>query len=64
LWLKTKQLILGTGTAIWWVTEPHWLNFDILKNAIDIMTLGKTLFTAMLRVIEQRYAFFSNLIVL
>ncbi len=20
---KTQQLILGTGTAIWWVTEPH-----------------------------------------
>ncbi len=20
---ETKQLILGTGTAIWWVTEPH-----------------------------------------
>ncbi len=23
----TQQLILGTGTAIWWVTEPHWVNF-------------------------------------
>jgi hypothetical protein len=22
-WFKTQQLILGTGTAIWWVTEPH-----------------------------------------
>ncbi len=21
---ETQQLILGTGTAIWWVTEPHW----------------------------------------
>ncbi len=20
-WFKTQQLILGTGTAIWWVTE-------------------------------------------
>ncbi len=20
---ETLQLILGTGTAIWWVTEPH-----------------------------------------
>jgi len=20
---KTQQLILGTGTAIWWVTEHH-----------------------------------------
>jgi hypothetical protein len=24
---ETQQLILGTGTAIWWVTEPHWLGF-------------------------------------
>ncbi len=21
---KTQQLILGTGIAIWWLTEPHW----------------------------------------
>jgi len=21
---ETQQLILRTGTAIWWVTEPHW----------------------------------------
>ncbi len=21
---ETQQLILGIGTAIWWVTEPHW----------------------------------------
>jgi hypothetical protein len=21
---ETQQLILGTGTAIWWVTEPHY----------------------------------------
>ncbi len=21
---ETQQLIRGTGTAIWWVTEPHW----------------------------------------
>jgi hypothetical protein len=21
---EKQQLILGTGTAIWWVTEPHW----------------------------------------
>jgi hypothetical protein len=20
---ETQQLILGTGTAIWWLTEPH-----------------------------------------
>jgi hypothetical protein len=25
LLLKTQQLILGTGTAIWWLTEPHCL---------------------------------------
>jgi hypothetical protein len=23
-WFKIQQLILGTGTAIWWVTEPHF----------------------------------------
>jgi hypothetical protein len=22
---ETQQLILGTDTAIWWLTEPHWL---------------------------------------
>jgi hypothetical protein len=22
-WFKTQQLILGTGAANWWVTEPH-----------------------------------------
>jgi len=21
---EIQQLILGTGTDIWWVTEPHW----------------------------------------
>ncbi len=26
---ETQQLILGTGTAIWWVTEPHCLNTKI-----------------------------------
>ncbi len=20
-----QQLILGTGIAIWWLTEPHWV---------------------------------------
>jgi hypothetical protein len=24
-WLKTQQLKFGTGTAIWWVTEPHFM---------------------------------------
>ncbi len=23
--LKTQHLIFGTGTAIWWVTEPHYI---------------------------------------
>jgi hypothetical protein len=22
---KMQQLLLGTGTAIWWLTEPHYL---------------------------------------
>jgi len=22
-WFKTQLLIIGTGIAIWWVTEPH-----------------------------------------
>jgi hypothetical protein len=22
---KTQQLILGTGIAIWWLTEPHFV---------------------------------------
>ena len=35
LWqFKTQQLILGTGTAIWWVTEPHCLDF--LKRAVPL----------------------------
>jgi hypothetical protein len=24
---ETQQLILGTGTAIWWLTEPHYGDF-------------------------------------
>jgi hypothetical protein len=24
-----QQLILGTGTAIWWLTEPHLLKFTL-----------------------------------
>jgi hypothetical protein len=31
---ETQQLILGTGTAIWWVTEPH-----LLGDAISIENL-------------------------
>ncbi len=29
---ETQQLILGTGTAIWWVTEPHWFILQINCN--------------------------------
>ncbi len=28
---ETRQLILGTGTAIWWMTEPHW-SFQPVQN--------------------------------
>jgi hypothetical protein len=28
LLLKMQQLILGTGTAIWWFTEPHSFIID------------------------------------
>jgi hypothetical protein len=24
-----QQLILGTGTAIWWLTEPHWETMEV-----------------------------------
>jgi len=24
IYYETQQLIFGTGTAIWWVTEPHY----------------------------------------
>jgi hypothetical protein len=30
LLLKMQQLILGTGTAIWWLTEPHYEQFSRL----------------------------------
>jgi hypothetical protein len=34
LWLiKTQQLILGTGTALWWVTEPHFVIIYNIKVA-------------------------------
>ncbi len=35
---ETQQLILGTGTAIWWVTEPHsLLKVDILWLSILVL---------------------------
>jgi hypothetical protein len=36
LLLKMQQLILGTGTAIWWSTEPHF----IAAMTLFIMTLN------------------------
>ena len=30
-WFQTQQLILGTGTAVWWVTEPHWLTYLVWR---------------------------------
>jgi hypothetical protein len=27
---EKQQLILGTGTAIWWVTEPHWKPWQVI----------------------------------
>ena len=27
--LKMQQLILGIGTAIWWLTEPHCMKLRI-----------------------------------
>jgi len=44
---ETQQLILGTGTAIWWVTEPHcrghwWWQFKKNENfSIEIKSLSK-----------------------
>jgi hypothetical protein len=32
---ETQQLILGTGTAIWWVTEPHCI--AIFKLHVSII---------------------------
>ncbi len=29
---ETQQLILGTGTAIWWVTEPHLTQIFLLNE--------------------------------
>jgi hypothetical protein len=31
---ETQQLILGTGTAIWWVTEPHCVR-KLMKNKLE-----------------------------
>ncbi len=42
-----QQLILGTGTAIWWLTEPHYTQYrhyddtynDFTYNDFFIMTI-------------------------
>ncbi len=36
-WFKKQQLILGTGTVIWWITEPYWFHsFScVVKMHID-----------------------------
>jgi hypothetical protein len=36
---ETQQLILGTGTAIWWLTEPHCK--DIFMQASGQSTSAK-----------------------
>jgi len=40
LLLKTQQLILGTGTAIWWLTEPHLYYPGGGLVAPSILTIG------------------------
>jgi hypothetical protein len=35
-WFETQQLILGTGTAIWWLTEPHYDTFFNRMKDLDI----------------------------
>ncbi len=60
---KTQQLILGTGIAIWWLTEPHYSAFCYVWNPglvllaevcpwLDIVTLTITIcwFVVMLNV--------------
>jgi hypothetical protein len=38
----TQQLILGTGTAIWWVTEPHWPSkLECLSVLLIIISASK-----------------------
>ena len=32
-WFKIQHLILGTGAAIWWVTEPHCMNIGQIIDA-------------------------------
>ncbi len=39
---ETQQFILGTGTAIWWLTEPHWYTY---KKVFITLCPGATFFT-------------------
>jgi hypothetical protein len=39
---ETQQLILWTGTAIWWMTEPHYLKYWCLCSRIQIEILKVT----------------------
>jgi len=34
---ETKQLILLTGTAIWWMTEPHYLHFVKKASVVNLL---------------------------
>jgi hypothetical protein len=38
---ETQQLILGTGTAIWWVAEPPLSFFNVFKTLFLYQTLKK-----------------------
>ncbi len=39
---ETQQLILGTGTAIWWVTEPHCITYTSMPTS-KVENLDKVL---------------------
>jgi hypothetical protein len=45
LWLfKTQQLLLGTGTALWWLTEPHYFNVFTVKLNVSALNLQSFIF--------------------
>jgi hypothetical protein len=41
---KIQQLILGTGTVIWWVTEPHSFSQFSAKIFVEQMACEFQLF--------------------
>ncbi len=46
--LKKQQLKLGTGTAMWWVTEPHCLLILVFeKLLVDVTAFGIMAFDEM-----------------